>query len=95
MSLLHRLFRRCLIAALVTIAGTAAAGDVRTRYQEHCAACHGETRLGGVGPALLPENLERLRKPEALNVIRDGRVATQMPGFADKLNADELQQRAE
>jgi mono/diheme cytochrome c family protein len=33
-------------------------------YREHCAACHGETRLGGIGPALLPENLERLRKPK-------------------------------
>jgi cytochrome c553 len=90
--------RPCLaIAALVTVAGSPAAADERRTpcYQEHCAACHGETRLGGVGPALLPENLERLRKPEALNVIRDGRVATQMPGFGDKLSADEAQQLAE
>ena len=95
MKWLRHLARPCLFAALVAIAGTAAAGDARARYQEHCAACHGETRLGGVGPALLPENLERLRKPEALNVIRDGRVATQMPGFSEKLSSDELQQLAE
>jgi hypothetical protein len=29
----------------------------------------------------LPENLARLRKPEAFKVIREGRPATQMPGF--------------
>ena len=84
-----------LMAALIAVAGSAAAADVRMLYPEHCGACHGETRLGGVGPALLPENLERLRKPEALNVIRDGRVATQMPGFAEKLSSDELQQLAD
>jgi mono/diheme cytochrome c family protein/DNA-binding beta-propeller fold protein YncE len=59
-------------------------------YQQHCAACHGAQRTGGMGPALLPESLERLRKPEALKVIGGGRPATQMPAFADQLKADEL-----
>ena len=31
-------------------------------FQESCAECHGVDRLGGVGPALLPGNLKRLRK---------------------------------
>ena len=43
----------------------------------------------GIGPALLPENLERLRKPEAAKVIRESRPATQMPAFGDKLQAEE------
>ena len=60
-------------------------------YQEHCAACHGAQRVGGMGPALLPESLERLRRPEALEVIRSGRAATQMPAFADKLQAADVQ----
>ena len=38
-------------------------------YQQHCAACHGPGRLGMTGPALLPESLARLRKPEAVKVI--------------------------
>jgi len=50
-------------------AGLAEVPAVQTLYKEHCAACHGETRFGGIGPALLPENLARLRKPEALKVI--------------------------
>ena len=64
-------------------------------FQQHCAVCHGEGRLGGMGPALLPENLKRLRKKQAINVISNGRVATQMQGFADKLNAADIQQLAD
>ena len=59
-------------------------------YQEHCAACHGAQRVGGMGPALLPESLERLRKPEAAKVIAQGRVATQMLGFAGQLDAAQI-----
>jgi mono/diheme cytochrome c family protein len=46
-------------------------------------------------PGAAAGNLERLRQPEALKVIREGRVATQMPAFGDKLSADEAQQLAE
>ena len=77
---------------LLLAAGTAAgaAPDGMALYQQHCAACHGAQRTGGMGPALLPESLERLRRPEALKIIAEGRVATQMPGFGTKLTADEL-----
>ncbi|MDH3280489.1 MAG: c-type cytochrome, partial [Gammaproteobacteria bacterium] len=51
-------------------------------YRQHCAACHGPERLGGQGPALVPENLGRLKPAAAADVIRNGRAATQMPGFA-------------
>ena len=30
-------------------------------YREHCVACHGDQRLGGMGPALLPESLQRYK----------------------------------
>ena len=62
--------------------------DPAALYQQHCAACHGAQRTGGMGPALLPESLERLRKPEALKVITAGRAATQMPAFGGSLGAD-------
>ena len=81
----------CLTVILVGAPAFAGPADVKVLYQEHCAACHGESRLGGIGPALLPENLERLRRPDALKVIREGRVATQMPAFGDKLDADQAQ----
>ncbi|WP_245213510.1 nitrite reductase [Rhizobacter sp. AJA081-3] len=59
-------------------------------YREHCVACHGEQRLGGMGPALLPESLQRLRPAEATAVIANGRTATQMLGFRDKLGAEQI-----
>jgi hypothetical protein len=61
--------------------------DAAALYQQHCASCHGAQRTGGMGPALLPESLERLRRPEALKVIGEGRTATQMPGFAATLSS--------
>jgi mono/diheme cytochrome c family protein/WD40 repeat protein len=64
--------------------------DAMALYAEHCAECHGPARLGGIGPALLPENLTRLRKKSATAAIADGRPATQMPAFADVLTADQI-----
>lgn len=59
-------------------------------YQAQCAACHGEARLGGIGPALFPGNLSRLRPEAAAGVIRDGRLASQMPGFGEMLSNEEI-----
>ena len=64
-------------------------------YREHCAGCHGENRLGGSGPALLPENLKRLGKTNAQSAISNGLPATQMPAFANKLSADDINKLVE
>jgi mono/diheme cytochrome c family protein/DNA-binding beta-propeller fold protein YncE len=81
-----------LACAGLTFASTAAgaAPDARAPYVEHCAACHGAQRTGVMGPALVPESLERMRRPDAIDVITHGRRATQMPPFADKLSADDI-----
>jgi len=81
-----------LIAALALGLAAASAQPAEKLYAEHCAACHGADRLGGTGPALLPESLERLRKPAATQVIAQGRHATQMPRFDDKLSAAQVDQ---
>ncbi|VAW99150.1 Nitrite reductase associated c-type cytochorome NirN [hydrothermal vent metagenome] len=65
--------------------------EVQKLYQQHCASCHAASRLGGMGPALLPENLKRLRKNKALNIIEKGRAATQMPAFGNVLTASQRQ----
>ncbi len=61
--------------------------DAGSLFLQHCANCHGADRLGIAGPALLPENLGRLPRAEAVQVIRDGRPATQMPPFGKQLDA--------
>jgi len=60
-------------------------------FQRHCAECHGPDRLGRVGPALLPENLGRLTREQAADTIRNGRPATQMPAFGERLSAAEIE----
>jgi len=71
------------------MAGVADANEAL--YNEHCGGCHGVDRLGGMGPALFPENLARLRRSEAEKIIAQGRVATQMPAFNEKLSSEQLQ----
>jgi mono/diheme cytochrome c family protein/DNA-binding beta-propeller fold protein YncE len=80
-----------LAAALLLAAGAALAqAPAEPVYQQHCASCHGKQRLGGMGPALLPESLSRLRKPEAARVIRDSRPGVQMPPFKAQLKDAEI-----
>ena len=74
---------------------TLMAAEVEDLYQQHCASCHHAQRLGSIGPALLPGNLKRLRKPAAIEVIREGRVATQMPGFGEQLDEQQIEALAE
>ncbi len=81
---------RALIALLplgASFASAAAQVNAHGLYQEKCASCHGEERLGGTGPALLPDNLGRLGQKGAEAVIRDGRPATQMQPFGGEIDA--------
>jgi len=65
--------------------------DAKALYKQYCAECHGAERLGAIGPALLPENLRRLRREEAFRVIENSRPAVQMPPFKDLLNEQQIQ----
>ncbi|MCK4743841.1 MAG: c-type cytochrome [Sulfuriflexus sp.] len=82
----------CLPLLLLSFISTKAiANEAKRVYQQHCASCHGADRLGSLGPALLPENLKRLRKNKAAAVIANGRAATQMPSFSKKLSKAQIQ----
>ena len=75
---------------LLLAAAPAWAADAGALFAARCASCHGENRLGGTGPALIPESLGRL-KPEAITrVIAQGRPATQMPGFGQELSQADI-----
>ena len=78
------------LALLLTTTAVAQQRQPETIYAERCASCHGSGRLGGTGPALIPETLQRM-KPEALGaIIAKGRVATQMPAFSGELAPEEI-----
>ncbi|WP_289069434.1 nitrite reductase [uncultured Aliiroseovarius sp.] len=83
-----------LVAALTALP-IAAGADPVADYQEHCVECHAENRLGGIGPALIPETLARMRGPKIAEVIRDGRVTTQMPSYSEELSEDQIAALAE
>jgi len=76
-----------LLTAAFLLPGAALA---QSTYEKHCASCHGADRLGGIGPALLPENLSRLKKPEAARMIAESRPGVQMPGFKDALKTQDI-----
>lgn len=81
----------CVSWTLANIGHTEPPKGANELYQKHCAQCHHPDRLGGMGTALLPENLERLPKKEATEVIAKGRPATQMAGFDQLLSSEEIQ----
>lgn len=89
---LNLLTKPAIAFAIFTTLTMAAAAepDAGALYAGHCASCHGAERLGGQGPALLPENLGRLLGPRIAAVIAEGRPATQMPGFAQLLAKSEI-----
>ncbi|GAB4291823.1 MAG: cytochrome D1 domain-containing protein [Roseovarius sp.] len=82
-----------LCAGLVAMGGGGAATagpDAAAIYARDCAGCHGANRLGGTGPALIPQTLGRMRGPALTEVIAHGRPATQMPAFGDTLSAQDI-----
>jgi len=81
----------CGLSASLATSASATEPDAAKLYTDNCAQCHGGDRLGGQGPALLPESLDRLRGPRGVAaVIAQGRNATQMEGFAKTLSKDEI-----
>lgn len=84
-----RIFGVVVLVGLLLPFGAAGADPVQD-YSEFCASCHGADRLGGIGPALIPETLRRMRGPKVALVIGEGRVATQMPGFSGDLEAAQI-----
>lgn len=83
-------FSNAIAAAFISLMTGPALADPAALYTEHCADCHGESRLGGTGPALIPETLKRMRGPKVAAVIAAGREATQMPGFGEVVTEEEI-----
>ncbi|WP_081962602.1 nitrite reductase [Paracoccus sanguinis] len=86
--LLARLPLRPLSLALTLALPGVALADAAADYAEHCAACHAENRMGGTGPALIPETLGRVKGLDA--VIAHGRPSTQMAGFEGTLSPEQI-----
>ena len=58
--------------------------------KQDCGSCHGMTLKGGLGPALLPENLEGKPLLFLQNTILYGRPGTAMPPWKTLLTEQEV-----
>lgn len=79
-----------ILGLLAVQAAPAGAADAARLFEANCASCHGEGRLGGTGPALIPESLGRLKADAVEKTIAEGRPATKMPGFKEALGEDDI-----
>lgn len=90
-----------LIAAILLVAGCGGGGDTpegpvsqqdlgRTVYADNCAACHGRSGDGGMGPKLADGAVVE-RYPDVADhraVVVNGRGA--MPAWGDRLSDEEI-----
>lgn len=70
---------------------TARQAELLYLLKHDCGSCHGMTRQGGLGPALLPENLHDRPAVLMVNTILDGRSGTPMPPWRGELSEQEVQ----
>jgi cytochrome c55X len=85
------------LAATLAIASTAAAGPPPAQRQTQllhllkhdCGSCHGLTLRGGLGPPLLPAELDGKAEETLIQIILYGSPGTPMPAWSPLLDADE------
>lgn len=63
--------------------------ELRYFVQQDCGSCHGLRFKGGLGPAILPENLKGKSAEALTRVILDGVPGTAMPPWRPILAEDE------
>ncbi len=85
-----------LTISLMCISGLALAELSSSRQSElthllkqDCGSCHGMTLKGGLGPALLPEQLKGKHTDYLVATILEGHPNTAMPGWKTMLTEDD------
>ncbi len=63
--------------------------DLLYLLKQDCGSCHGLTMKGGLGPPLLPENLEGRDDETLTQIILDGLSGTPMPPWRPLLRPRE------
>ena len=69
--------------------------ELRNLLIQDCGSCHGLTLRGGLGPALLPPQLQGKSADYLSAVILEGRPGNAMPGWRPLLSQDEARWIAE
>lgn len=85
------------LGLVMLLSGQALAGEpVRARQNEllyrleqDCGSCHGLTMKGGLGPSLLPRDLENKPDEALIDAILAGRPGTPMPPWEFEISESE------
>lgn len=81
-----------LLAALPAVAAEpplARQAELLYRLDQDCGSCHGLTRKGGLGPALLPASLAGKDRDSLVAIVLHGVPGTPMPPWQGELSEDE------
>ncbi|MEX2650296.1 MAG: cytochrome c [Alphaproteobacteria bacterium] len=86
-----------LLAALLVLAplagraepARARQSELRAMLDQDCGSCHGLTRKGGLGPALLPDRLAGRSDADLIAVILNGSAAQPMPPWGFLIDAED------
>lgn len=65
--------------------------ELKHLLKHDCGSCHGMTLKGGLGPALLPENLADKADEVLKQTIMHGRPPTPMPPWLGILSEEEVE----
>jgi cytochrome c55X len=91
----YRLFLFCLLfgmgATVVAAPDSERQAELLYLLKHDCGSCHGMTRKGGLGPALLPESLKEKPQPLLVNTVLFGRSGTPMPPWGGELSEQDAQ----
>lgn len=63
--------------------------ELENMLVQDCGSCHGLKFRGGLGPALLPENLQGKPRDFLIATILEGRPGTAMPPWKAMLSSEE------
>ena len=95
----NRLFiSTCLVTTLVAsgLAFATAAplaperqSELSVLLEQDCGSCHGLTRKGGLGSALLPDNIAHFTDDALIEIILEGVPGTPMPPWSRFLSRDD------
>ena len=90
---------RWMLVSVLSLAGLGAAiagplspprqAELHNLLVQDCGSCHGLTMRGGLGPALLPQNLRDRSREALVDTVLYGRPNTAMPPWNTMLTREE------
>ena len=80
-----------LLTPVAAALDTARQAELLYLLKHDCGSCHGMTRKGGLGPPLLPENINARPAVFMMNTVLDGRPGTPMPPWRGELSEQDAQ----